>query len=163
MMTGIIIGLAGLTLVAGIVMVINLNVIFGVLRKHVEKLELHILAIVVRLVLGVVVIVQSNVSKFPLVIEILGWIAIVAAIVLGVIGRHNFKRLMAWALSLATTYAALAGLSQRHLAHFSCLRLCSRNSFDTLASLADEAIAQLFKEFKVTLNKVNVNPTALSP
>ena len=109
MMTLLIILFGALTLLTGIVIVINPEVIFGVLRKHVEKLELQILAIVVRLVLGGLLIVQSHVSKFPLVIEILGWLTLVAAIGLAVMGRRNFKRLMSWALSLAKPYGHVGG------------------------------------------------------
>lgn len=110
MMTLLIILFGALTLLAGIVIVINPDLIFGVLRNHVEKLELQILAIVVRLVLGGLLIVQSHVSKFPLVIEILGWLTLVATIGLAVIGRRNFKRLMSWALSLAKPYGRVGGV-----------------------------------------------------
>ncbi len=110
MMTLLIILFGALTLLTGLVIVINPEVIFGVLRNHVEKLELQILAIVVRLVLGGLLIVQSHVSKFPLVIEILGWLTVVAAIGLAVMGRRNFKRLMSWALSLAKPYGRVGGI-----------------------------------------------------
>ena len=109
MMALLIILFGALTLMAGIVMVIKPDMIFGVLRNHVDKLELQILAVAVRLVLGVLLIVQSHVSKFPLAIEILGWLTIVAAIGLAVIGRHNFRRLMSWALSLTRPYARVGG------------------------------------------------------
>ena len=65
-----------------------------------EKLELHILAVVIRLVLGGLLIYFAGASKYPLIIEIIGWISIVAAVFFAVIGRNNFKRLMSWALSL---------------------------------------------------------------
>ncbi len=91
-MTVLIIIFGALNLLAGIVIVINTEVIFGFLRNNLDKLELHILAIVVRLVLGVLLIYQSNVSKFPFVIEIIGWLTIVAAIFRAVIGRRNVNR-----------------------------------------------------------------------
>ncbi len=98
-----------LTLLAGIVIVINPEIIFGLLRKKLGNLELHILAVVVRLVLGVLLIYQFNVSKFPFVIEIIGWLSIVAAIFFGVMGRRNFKRLMSWALSFLKTFGRVGG------------------------------------------------------
>ncbi|HIB55037.1 MAG TPA: hypothetical protein EYO39_09635 [Nitrospirales bacterium] len=110
MMTVLIILFGALSLLAGIVIVIKPDVIFGVLRNHVDKLELHILAIVVRLILGVLLIVQSNASKFPLIIEIIGWIAIVAALCLTVMGRRNFKRLMSWALSFVKRFGRVGGV-----------------------------------------------------
>jgi hypothetical protein len=75
-----------------------------------DKLVLHILAVVVRLVIGVLLIYQSNVSKFPFVIEIIGWLSIVAAIFLAVMGRHNFNRLMSWALSFLKPFGRVGGV-----------------------------------------------------
>ena len=108
-MTVLIIVFGALTLLAGIVIVINPEIIFGFLRKKLDNLELHILAVVVRVVLGILLIYLSNVSKFPFVIEIIGWLSIVAAIFLGVMGRRNFKRLMSWALSLVKTFGRVSG------------------------------------------------------
>ncbi len=109
-MTVLILIFGALNLVGGIVIVINPEVIFGFLRNNLDKLELHILAIVVRLVLGVLLIYQSNVSKFPFVIEIIGWLSIVAAIFLAVIGRRNFNRLMSWALSFVKPFGRVGGV-----------------------------------------------------
>lgn len=109
-MTVLIIIFGALNLLAGIVIVINPEVIFGFLRNNLDKLELHILAIIVRLVLGVLLIYQSNVSKFPFVIEIIGWLSIVAAIFLAVIGRRNFNRLMSWALSFVKPFGRVGGV-----------------------------------------------------
>ena len=99
-----------LTLLAGIVIVINPEVIFGFLRNNLDKLVVHILAVLVRLVLGVFLIYQSNVSKFPFVIEIIGWLSIVAAIFLAVMGRRNFNRLMSWALSFVKPFGRVGGV-----------------------------------------------------
>ena len=109
-MTVLIIIFGALTLLAGIVIVINPEVIFGFLRNNLDKLVLHILAVVVRLVLGALLIYQSNISKFPFVIEIIGWLSIVAAIFLAVMGRHNFNRLMSWALSFLKPFGRVGGV-----------------------------------------------------
>jgi len=108
-MTVLIILFGGLTLLAGIVIVLNPDIIFGFLRQKLDKLELHILAVVVRLVLGILLIYQSGVSRFPLVVEILGWLSIVAAVSLAVMGRSNFRRLMSWALSLVGVFGRAGG------------------------------------------------------
>jgi len=109
-MTLLIIIFGALTLLAGIVIVINPEVIFGFLRNNLDKLSLHILAVVVRLVLGALLIYQSNISKFPFVIEVIGWLSIVAAIFLAVMGRRNFNRLMSWALSLSKHFGRVGGV-----------------------------------------------------
>ncbi len=108
-MTVLIIIFGALTLLAGIVIVINPEVIFGFLRNNLDRLVLHILAIVVRLVLGALLIYQSNISKFPFVIEVIGWLSIVAAIFLAVMGRRKFNRLMSWALSLSKPFGRVGG------------------------------------------------------
>ena len=53
---------------------------------------------------------QSNISEFPFVIEVIGWLSIVAAIFLAVIGRRNFNRLMSWALSLSKPFGRVGGV-----------------------------------------------------
>ena len=109
-MTLSIIIFGALTLVAGIVIVINPEVIFGFLRNNLDKLVLHILAVVIRLVLGALLIYQFNISKFPLVIEVIGWLSIVAAILLALMGRRNFNRVMLWALSLSKPFGRVGGI-----------------------------------------------------
>ena len=108
-MTVLIIIFGALNLMAGIVIVINPEVIFGFLRNNLDKLVLHILAVVIRLVLGALLIYQSNISKFPFVIEVIGWLSIVAAIFLAVMGRRKFNRLMSWALSLSKPFGRVGG------------------------------------------------------
>ena len=108
-MTVLIIIFGALTLLAGIVIVINPEVIFGFLRNHLGKPAVHILAVAVRLVMGALLIFQSSVAKFPVVIEVIGWLSIVAAIILAVLGRRNFRRLMSWALSLSKPFGRVGG------------------------------------------------------
>ena len=109
-MTFLIILFGALILLVGIVIILNPEIIFGFLRAKKDRLEIHILAVVVRLVLGFLLIYQSNVSRFPFLIEIIGWLSIVAALSLGLMGRNNFKRLMTWALSLLKPVGRIGGV-----------------------------------------------------
>lgn len=109
-MTVLIIIFGALTLLAGIVIIINPEFIFGYLRNNLDKLAVHILAVVIRLVIGALLIYQSSMSKFPFVIEIIGWLSIAAAIIIAVIGRRNFNRLMSWALSLSKPLGRVGGI-----------------------------------------------------
>ncbi len=109
-MSLLIIIFGALTLLAGLVILLNPEIIFGYLRNNLDQLVIHILAVVVRLVLGVLLIIQSSVSRFPIIIEVLGWVSIVAAIILAVIGRRYFKRLMSWALSLSMPAGRVGGI-----------------------------------------------------
>jgi threonine/homoserine/homoserine lactone efflux protein len=109
-MTLFIIIFGALTLLAGIIIVINPEMIFGFLRNHLDSPILHILAGAIRFALGVLLIYQANMSKFPSVIEVLGWLSIGAAIFLTFMGRRNFNRLMSWALSLSKSFGRVGGV-----------------------------------------------------
>jgi len=109
-MTILIIIFGALTLLAGIIIIINPETIFGLFSKHTEKVELQILAVVVRLMLGALFIYQADASKYPFVIEIIGWLSIAAAIFFAVIGRNNFNRLLSRALSLAKPVGRVGGV-----------------------------------------------------
>jgi hypothetical protein len=53
-------------------------------------------AVIVRLVLGLALIIAAPDSRFPLIFQALGWIAIVAAVALALMGRQGIRRLVAW-------------------------------------------------------------------
>lgn len=109
-MTTVIIIFGALTLLAGIVILVNPEIIFGFLGRHIDRMELQVLAIVVRMVIGLLLVQQSGASRYPLAIEIIGWLAIAAAVIFSVIGRNNFRRLMSWALSLTKPYGRIGGI-----------------------------------------------------
>ena len=109
-MTALIFIFGGLIFLAGIVIVVNPEIVFGFLRNNTNKIELQILAVVVRLVLGVLLIYQSGESKFPFVIEFIGWLSIVAAVFLTIIGRKKFNLFMIWALSLLKPFGRVGGI-----------------------------------------------------
>jgi hypothetical protein len=106
----LIIAFSAATIIAGLIILINPDTIFGLLRRNLESLSLHILAVVARIILGLALIVCAAASKFPTAILILGWVSIAAAAVLAIVGRKNFKRLMSWALGLAPHLGRIGGL-----------------------------------------------------
>ena len=73
-------------------------------------MELYVTAVVIRLVLGVLLIYQSDVSRYPVVIEIIGWLSITAAVFFTVIGHGNFCRIMDWAFSLLKPWGRAGGV-----------------------------------------------------
>ena len=109
-MTLFIIIFGTLTCLAGLVILVNPEIVFGFLRKHSDKIELQIIAVAIRLVLGAFLILQSGASKYPLAIEIIGWLSIVAAMFFAVLGHKNYSRLMAWALSKVKTLGRVGGV-----------------------------------------------------
>lgn len=98
------------TAFAGVLILINPEWIFGYLRKNIASPSLHVVAVVLRLILGVLMIAYADMSRFPTVILILGWLSIIAALVFALIGRRNFIRLMSWALGLSKSFGRVGGL-----------------------------------------------------
>jgi len=99
----------GLTVMAGLIILFQPETILGILRRNLGSLSLHISAVAVRIIVGSALIVHASESKYPLTLEVLGWVLLVAAVVLALVGRSNFKRLMKWALSLGSSYGRIGG------------------------------------------------------
>lgn len=100
------------TLIAfgGITLLIKPDIIFSVFTKHENSIGLHLFAIIIRVVLGVALIIGASESRFPVILQVLGWLSITAALVLGVIGRTRFRNLIKWAINLAPPFRSLAGI-----------------------------------------------------
>lgn len=94
----------------GFIIVVNPEIIFGLLRNNLEKVSLHILAIGIRMIIGILLIQYAGDSKYPTIIEIIGWLSIGAAVTFSVIGRRHFLSLMSWAFSLIKPYGRIGGL-----------------------------------------------------
>lgn len=100
----------GLMLLAGFLLLINPEFIFEFLRNNSANSAIHVIAVVVRVVIGLLLIAQSSLSRFPLTIVILGWIFIIAGFALAVIGRNRFNKLMVWVVSNFMPFGRLAGV-----------------------------------------------------
>lgn len=100
------------TLIAfgGVALLIKPYIIFSVFTKHANSIGLHLFAIIVRVVLGVVLVIGASESRFPVILQVLGWLSISAALVLGVIGRTRFRNLIRWATKLALPFRSLTGI-----------------------------------------------------
>lgn len=109
-MTFIIMLFGLLVFLTGLIIVVNPELIFGVLRNNLDKVWLQIVAIGVRLIIGVLLILNAGASKYPIIIEIIGWLSIVAAVTFTVIGRRRFLAIMSWAFSLLKPYGQFGGL-----------------------------------------------------
>ena len=58
--------------------------------------------VIVRLVLGVALLIAAPNSLLPFVFRALGWITILAALALAIMGRKNARKLIAWFEQLST-------------------------------------------------------------
>jgi glucan phosphoethanolaminetransferase (alkaline phosphatase superfamily) len=71
-------------------------------------------AVMVRLTIGVLLVLAASHSRFPLAFEILGWLAILAALLVPVAGRARIDRLLDWwsrRSTLCIRLWSLAGLA----------------------------------------------------
>lgn len=99
-----------LTFLAGVGVLIRPDFIFSFLQRQQGKMGLYVLNVVARVFFGVVLIFQSDISRFSFVVEIIGWFCIAIAIILMLIGREHFNQIIAWAFSLLETHSRISGV-----------------------------------------------------
>lgn len=68
----------------------------GLVASVWEKRASLYFAVIVRLILGVLLILAAPVTKFPVAFQALGWLAIVAAIIIPFVGRERLTRFIVW-------------------------------------------------------------------
>jgi len=68
------------------------KMINGVIEKD---WVIHV-AVIMRLLLGAALIIAAPQSRFPEVMEVLGWIAIIAAVAILFMGRNRLIKFIAW-------------------------------------------------------------------
>jgi hypothetical protein len=94
---------------AGLYMTVRPSQFIGRIESLADRVWVYAAAIGVRAVLGLVLIQQAMNSKFPLVIEILGWISLAAAVILAALGHRRFTRFMLWIIEKARPIAPVGG------------------------------------------------------
>ncbi len=65
-MNYVILVFAGIMLIIGAIILANPTTVFGLMSTYSKSLQLHVLAVVVRLSLGIVFVTSAQSSKFPL-------------------------------------------------------------------------------------------------
>lgn len=109
-MTTLILIIGALIVFAGVVILVNPDLIFGYIQNNQGNLGIYIAAIVVRLVIGALLVTQSKLSGFPITIEALGWLSIGAAACFAIMGHRNFRRLLSWMLMKFTRFRQVGGI-----------------------------------------------------
>ncbi|NNE66585.1 MAG: hypothetical protein HKN33_08455 [Pyrinomonadaceae bacterium] len=95
---------------AGLLLLFSPDFLFEFLDKNVKELWFYVTAIVVRFILGGFLVYYSASSNYPLAISILGWFIVAAAVVLLVMGRKNFEKLVSRVILIFRPYGRIAGL-----------------------------------------------------
>jgi len=78
------------------------------LLKLSNAVWLHVLAAVARIAIGIALILYADQSRFPLTLQILGWLAVVAGVILALVPRAKFIHLMHWAFERFARYTRIA-------------------------------------------------------
>lgn len=98
-----------LIILAGIGMLIKPDFIYDYLKRESNNYKLHIFAIALRLIVGILLIFSASISHYPIAIETLGWFAIIAAIALILIGHKNFQKVIDWAVNFIMPFRYVGG------------------------------------------------------
>lgn len=102
----------------GLILLIRPKAFSKHLLDHADSITLHVLAAAVRIVLGVALIIYAPLSRSPLALEILGWMALVAGVILALLPPSRFKQLMQWALNAFGRFLPVAALAALAFAAF---------------------------------------------
>ena len=109
-MTIIILLFGTLIILGSAVLLVRPSYIFNLITKYRESLSLHFFAVIIRIIPGAALVIGASESKYPIVLQIFGWLLISAAIALSVMGRKRFKNLITWSVNLAPLFNNLAGV-----------------------------------------------------
>lgn len=105
----LVIGFGWVIILSGLVLAVIPEKMLDFLSRHGQSTWLYATAIGVRIVLGLALVLYAPNTAFSLALSILGWLALIAALVLLIMRRSGFQRLLAWVTSFATPYAIPAG------------------------------------------------------
>ncbi len=109
-MTYIILLFGILILSGGALLIFKPDSIFSQFKRYGDSLGLHVFAVIVRIILGIALVIGAAESRYPVVLQILGWLTISAALVLSMIGRERFKGLINWAVGIKPLFQRLMGI-----------------------------------------------------
>ena len=97
-------------LIAGVLLVLDSELIFGFLTNNTDNPVVQVMAVLVRLFMGSLLITQASLSKFPVIIEVLGWVLVISGVFLALIGVSKFRKLMSWVLTSFKAFGRIAGI-----------------------------------------------------
>ena len=75
-----------------------------------DSVWMHTGAVAVRIVLGIVLILIADQSRFPLALHIIGWIAIIAGVMIALVPHAKFTQLIRWAFDKLARYTRIAAI-----------------------------------------------------
>jgi len=98
-------------LVMAAVLVFRPKVLNEFLIRHAGKPWMQIGAAVMRIAIGIALILYAGQTRFTLALQILGWVALTAGIIVALIPPARFKRLVEWAFERFGAYTRVAAIA----------------------------------------------------
>lgn len=99
----------GLITLAGLAIAVSPRTFLALFDRYKHRTGLYVLAVAIRLLLGVVLIVFAPQTGYPVTFRILGVILIAAAVGILLIGPGRLQQLIAWLIARVGKYARFAG------------------------------------------------------
>ncbi len=120
---------AWLMLLAGVSLIYDPKFIIGLIETNMESTGLYVTAIVLRLLIGILFILTAENSKFPRVLKVLGYLFVLAAVILLIAGRDDFQHFISYLIPGLNPYARISGLLALAFGAFLLYAYARRKSF----------------------------------
>ena len=91
-------------------MALNPKRFTDIMLQFSDSVWMHVGAVAVRIVLGIVLILVADQSRFPMALHIIGWIAIVAGVMIALVPHAKFTQLIHWVFSKLARYTRIAAI-----------------------------------------------------
>lgn len=99
-----------LMIISGLSLLIKPETIFYWIETNIQSTLLYNSAILVRLLFGVLFIITAKESKYPTIIKILGYLFIIAAVVLIFLGSEHFQEFIKSIIPATRPLTSVIGL-----------------------------------------------------
>lgn len=99
-----------LFILMGISFFINPEGVYNWVEENTGNIMFYISVIVARLVLGILLILAAKESKYPGVIKFFGYLVIIAALIVIIMGHKGFQDLISSLILVFKPYAPVSGL-----------------------------------------------------
>ena len=87
-----------LILAISLAMLLRPALFIELVRRYAHAAPTHIVAVLVRVVLGIALILFAGHSRFPLALQVIGWLSLLAGLIMAVIPRGRLGDLIHWVL-----------------------------------------------------------------
>ena len=94
----------------GVIITFKPEIFIDLLRDNSESLNFRIAIAVISLTVGVALVLGAADSKYPMLLLVIGWIAILKGVFSAVLGREYFKKRIDWSLKVISPIAPAIGL-----------------------------------------------------